>query len=332
MLYGNNIVGDELNNVEQITVDSPSTSVTYSVIVTSKVFTESSSQSVSIVITSGGRVTSRMESTVTESSAYDPMKCRDANGVMVTVKMMDRGGDGWGTGNSYQITDSNGAVVHSNTLSGSTSDDILYEDKICLSKNADYDVILIQTGSNTNDMAISIDACYIYLSQYKTSASISLDSGECNICDDYVLNLYLYGSAYLSIYGWTEGSHYIISKVTDSTPVAVGTLATGVLDKHLICLSDGFYNVKLTGTPISDDLLDDDYMSSAYGVNEYYVGFTNCNNDASDIESLTKIKASSERVVEVSGSTVCSSATHLTFNNMLTIMAPIVGVAIWFGL
>lgn len=316
LLYGNNIVGDDLNNVEQVLLDTPSAS-SYFVVVTSKALTESDSQSLSIVITSGGSgtVTKQSVASVLESDTYNALNC-GADEVMATVEMMDRAGDGW-EGNSYVVTDSTGDVVRTGTLLGTTADDIVKLESFCLGVGEKYTVEIEQSGDYASEIGLDFDLCSVHLSEYNAKSTISVNSaGDCNVCDGYLLEIVLFGSSYLSVYGWTEGTYYELQKA-DGSVVARGTLVTGIMDSHRVCVSDGVYSLALLGAPADDDVLDDPAAEQYYGVEEYEVGVSSC----SDKFKPYSTAAAGENVVfEISGGSLCSDATALGKSKILALI------------
>jgi hypothetical protein len=279
--YGNNNAKDDMNNVEQAVVYFP-TAGTYQVVLTSHVFTEADTQDVSLIITSTGVVSNKVVSDTSESDANNPLSC-GSNQQLVTVKKMDRGGDGWGDDNSYAITDSEGTIVHTGTMTPDIPYDSLSYDEFCLD-NGVYTVSLVMSGTNTDQMGVEVSQCGLYLSEYHTSGTMTLSADNtCNPCGGYNLPLYLVGSVYGIPYGWKQGSKYTVSMVMSGMPmtVATGTLVTGVQSEHFVCLSmkmaaPDHYLVQFTGVPATDDFLDDDYLSSYVGVEEYKLDIAGC--------------------------------------------------------
>jgi hypothetical protein len=250
--FGNNNPADEVNNVEQVSIPAPVTGE-YTIVVTSHTFTESDTQAVSVVITSAGMVLTRTQgSTLTPGNQIG---C-SVGYSMVTLTLMDRGGNGWGTGNSYGIFDSVGLIIRNGTMTSAIPGDIIAYESFCL-LNALYSVRLFQDGDNLNEMGLEVDSCGVYLSEFSTTGSFNIDlTGRCNACNGYELDVILIGSLYAVPYGWAQGSKY---SVTGSSVIyGVGTLVTGVSNTHKICVVSGIlspatYTLQLSGVPSTDD-------------------------------------------------------------------------------
>ena len=99
--YGNDIINDELNNVEQIYIETPTAGDEYIVTVSSNQFTEANTQNVSIIISSAGSVTNINTISSDANTINNVLNCA-SNEQMMTIRMLDRGGDGW-TNASYVI-------------------------------------------------------------------------------------------------------------------------------------------------------------------------------------------------------------------------------------
>merc|ERR1719498_1582600 len=111
--WGNNVIQDEVNNVEQVTINTPVAGV-YTVHVTGKLIVENPTQDVSVIITSGGSVT---DTTNVASVSDDDLNACAAGEILVSFTMLDNNGDGWGSGNTYEIRlASDNSLVHSNSL------------------------------------------------------------------------------------------------------------------------------------------------------------------------------------------------------------------------
>jgi hypothetical protein len=265
--YGNNNADDEVNNVEQVAIPVPVTGV-YTVVVTSHTFTESDTQAVSVVITSPGVVSSRSEGTV--QSADNQLSC-GVGYSMITLTLMDRGGDGWGTGNSYAIYDSTGLVVQSGTMTSAIPGDVLSYESFCLQHSV-FSVRLIQNGENSDEMGLEIDSCAVYLSEFNRDGVLNIGVTGCNTCSGFEMDVVLVGSLYGVPYGWAQGSVYTVSG--SNVNYGTGTLVTGVFNTHTVCVTPGAlsattYTLLLSGVPSTDDqtaFFDDDYMANLFGV------------------------------------------------------------------
>jgi hypothetical protein len=266
--YGNGVAKDEVNNVEQVAIDSPVVGI-YTVEVLGKNFWESPTQAVSLVITSGGSVGPALTASVSQSEAYGQMTC-GANEVMLALRKMDSEGDGWGemSFNLKQVSD--GAAVLSGTMSDEIPNDILAMEYVCVTKEVDYYIEM--TNLYDAGWGLEIDQCGIYMSDSANSTQYFTfnSDGDCNVCADYSLSLTLVGSLYGIPYGWKDHSMYLLQSDSDDGSVSVaGTLATGMTDEHTYCLPVGVFTLKFDSVPKSDDALDDDYLANYFGVEEY---------------------------------------------------------------
>ncbi|CAE7600443.1 unnamed protein product, partial [Symbiodinium microadriaticum] len=272
MYYGNGQAGDEVNNVEQVSVISPVVG-TYTVTVTAKVLSESATQAVSLVITSGGGVTGKATSVVLSSFTSNELNCPSGE-QMLTIHLMDRGGNGWGSDNSYVISvASSGSTVRSGTMDGSVGKDSYLTESFCLSEGIKYKVKLDRSGSNSKDMTLDIPACSIHLSRYMDEAILDLtSSGKCNECPYFALDIMLLGPRVPIPYGWKDDSVYVLQNSSNAT-VAEGTLATGVMSRHTICLKTDEYHLEFNNVPSTDD-----YYSggSSEGIDQYRIALVNC--------------------------------------------------------
>ena len=201
--YGNNIAGDDLNNVEQVVVYTPTSgSGQWTIKVQSDVLPETgdftsttyNSQPFSLIISSGALTV--VQTSYANLTSYDPGSCTGTQ-QLIRMTLYDNGGDGWGTGNSYQIVQqSSGTVVKSGTMSSSVPTDLMVRDSFCLDEG-EYTVSLIQTGPKPNEMSLEIGQCHLYLSEYQTSGTLSITSETtCNVCNNYPLTMTLKGSLY----------------------------------------------------------------------------------------------------------------------------------------
>lgn len=294
--WGNNVIQDEVNNVEQVTINTPVAGV-YTVHVTGKLIVENPTQDVSVIITSGGSVT---DTTNVASVSDDDLNACAAGEILVSFTMLDNNGDGWGSGNTYEIRlASDNSLVHSNSLTSVIPNDFYVVDKVCLDEDEDYTVELITSGSNSDQMGLDVEACGVYLSgAYVTSGALSLSSGTCNACAGADITVALIGSFYGIPYGWKSGSHYEVRGL--GKVLTKGTLTTGVAAFHYLCLpEDGTYTVSVSGVPNNDDFLNDDYLQPYVGVEEYgyfvsgCVATNNPNGNSLDYSTIVTVSGSS---------------------------------------
>lgn len=249
-IFGNNVQNDETNNVEQAMVETPVVG-TYVATILSKTFSENSgSQKVSIIITSGGSVTSRDLETVTASSTS---YCSSGQ-QLVTMNLLDRGADGWPSSTSYEIRDSSDLVFKTGTLGSEASRDFNVPVTFCLPSSEVYTVSLLLPDGNDDamDVGLEIPQCKVYLSYYQQNATLDLstDTAQCNPCatDEVSASIYFADSPFLDNYGWNRGSTYSLSKVsggdfangTDFLQLK-GTLLYGYVGWVEQCLSVGSY-------------------------------------------------------------------------------------------
>jgi hypothetical protein len=302
-----------VSQVEQVAIDSPATG-TYTVSVTAKVLTESSSQAVSLVITSGGSVGSKTTSTVSSSFPSNELGCSSGQ-QMVTINLMDRGGDGWDSGNKYEIREgsSTGTLVQSGTMDGTVGADSYLSEVVCLNEGLIYDVRLIRDGSQSKDMTMDIPQCNVHLSRLSDWATLDLSvAGTCNPCTtDFSLGILLIGPQDPIPYGWKDPSSYILENNMNET-VGVGTLATGVMSRHSYCLAAGTYYLEFDDVPSSDDFYD--VPGSSQGVDQYRIALANCggnskNNDDTIDDKLfpvPRIRPGEAFTITIQGSSSCS--------------------------
>jgi len=279
--YGNGVAGDEVNNVEQVSVSSP-VSGTYTVSITCKVLSQSISQSVSVVITSAGSVTGQTTSVVSSSFVSNELGC-SSNEKMVTVYLMDNGGDGWGNGNSFEIVDSTGTTIETASMTGSTNDDSFSVHNFCLDDDETYTARLLTSGSKSKEMGVDIPQCSIYLSRWQSEDTLTLNSGTCNQCTSYNLGVTLVGPTSGVPYGWKDTSKYIVvdGATGNGTTIMEGTLVTGILSTRDFCLPNGQYVVEFNDVPESDD-----FEGGSDGVDSYRIALTNCNSAVRDNDEL----------------------------------------------
>jgi hypothetical protein len=275
--YGNNRPGDEVNNVEQVMISTPSTG-TYSVVLRSKVFTEVVNQPVSLIITSGGTVSNKVISTTSSSYPKNEISCSSGQ-QMITLDLLDRGGNGWGSGNSFVIQDaSESTTYHTFTMNGDVGKDSSQEQSVCLTEGVKYVAKFIQNGSNKKEMGVTIPQCSVYLSSDVTSQLLDLTTSSlCNPCPSskFLLNTALYGPAEGIPYGWKDDSRYTLLQSLDvntTVVITTGTLTTGVKSSRNYCLGSGVYYLEFDGVPDNDDI----YVAGSVGVSSYRIEVSNC--------------------------------------------------------
>lgn len=273
--YGNNNPGDDINNVEQIKISTPSIGQ-YQVILSSKVFTATTSQAISLIITSPGYVSDKVISTISSSYPDNELSCGSGD-QMISIELFDHGGNGWGSGNSFVIQDSSQTTTYFTfTMNGEVGRDFFTEKKICLTEGMKYIAKFIQNGSNKKEMGVNIQQCQIYLSSQVTSQVIDLTTtSKCNICSDFTLETILYGPPAGITYGWKDDSKYTLSRsinVNETELVYVGTLTTGVMSYREFCLTSGSYYLEFDNVPTNDDY----YVGNNVGVSSYRISITTC--------------------------------------------------------
>ena len=291
--YGNGKAKDEVNNVEQVSISNPALGA-YTVEVIGKTFWESSTQAVSLVVTSGGSVSAPTSASVDDNEAYFQMTC-GSNEIMLSVRKLDSEGDGW-NGGSYSIVNGTGAIVHTSTMGTAIPSDILEMDYLCVNKEETYTV---EYSGGSGGWGVEIDECMIYMSDSSTaSQTLYFDSqSSCNTCTDYSLHLLLVGSFYGIPYGWKDSSMYNLVNVLNESSVQAGTLATGMTSEHIYCLAEGTYKLDFKSIPSSDDALDDDYLANYFGVEEYQI----------QVDNQEVINPSKYALITISGSTASVS-------------------------
>lgn len=205
--YGNSLAGDDINNVEQVTIPNPSLGV-WTVRIESDVLPESGDPDDGTATTSPSQrfstVISAAQLIVTESgryvnmASYNPHSCPADTQQLVSMTLYDNGGDGWGVGNSYLITKLSdpSIVIQSGTMDSSIPNDLMLRSSFCLDFG-DYNISLIRGGSGTSEMSLEINQCHLYLSEYRPSGTISISAqNQCNLCSNYLLTMTLKGSLY----------------------------------------------------------------------------------------------------------------------------------------
>lgn len=280
--YGNKIVGDELNTVEQVIIDNPNTEMDYYVYVTSKLITNALYQKVSIVLTGAGMtLISRVEGSAPARFPSNELLCPEDE-MMVTVRMMDRGGDGWESGDFYIITNIAAEVVATGTMGSEVPNDFLKRESLCLPVGK-YELTLLPLGDDCKEMTIAVDDCTVYLagilpSYHSAELDVVANSQggfDCNLCGGASVPLLLVGSLYGVPYGWVEGISYRVFDV-DNEILFEGTLGTGNFEERHLCFEDGSYSLYFNvPSNLDDDFFDDDYFGDQYGIEEYLMQLGN---------------------------------------------------------
>ena len=197
--------GVQANNVEQVSVFSPQVNVSYQVRLIAKVFSESSMQNISLVITSGaGEVHGKsVASNYDDSSgrlSYNALSCGE-NEQMVTIRKSDRGGDGWNGGYYTIVNERTSSVVFVSTMNSTASSDIIDYDSLCLGVGETYNISLHSGEDENNEydfgqlqqMGVTVQQCGVYLSEYQNSDLIDIvASNLCNPCRNSSLNSSLF--------------------------------------------------------------------------------------------------------------------------------------------
>jgi hypothetical protein len=279
--YGNNRPGDEVNNAEQVLISTPSLG-TYTVTLRSKVFTEVTSQPLSLIITSGGYVHGKVISSSTTTFSTNELSCGTGN-QMVTLQLLDHGGNGWGSGNSFLIQNEAETVTYYTfTMNGDVGKDSLQEAAFCLPEGVRYVAKLNQKGSNTKEMGVTIPQCDVYLSAQLTTRTLDLTTAsQCNPCStssSYLLQTTLYGPTKGIPYGWKDEAKYgLYQQLNASAEVitTLGTLTTGVMNEREFCLPQGVYYLEFDNVPANDDV----YVAGTEGVSSYRIELVNCGSD-----------------------------------------------------
>lgn len=289
--YGNNRIGDEVNNVEQVLISSP-TIGNYTVILKSKLFTEILSQPVSLIITSGGYINKKVISITSSTYSINELSCTTQQ-QMITVTLQDHGGNGWGNGNSFIIQNEEQTITYYTYLmNGEVGKDSSYEISLCLTDGLKYFIKLIQNGSNKKDMAVIISQCSIYLSSYHIEDIIDLTIPlTCNTCSNtnqFQLTTLLFGPSNGNIpYGWKDDSKYSLFQQIENTnttlTIAIGTLTTGIMSTRLFCLNiPGVYYLEFDNIPMNDDV----YVSNSAGISSYRIEISNCGTNINPYDDM----------------------------------------------
>lgn len=313
--YGNKKPGDERNNVEQVSINSKGEGL-YKVMVVSKMFTESDSQKVSLIVTAP-----TLEYTEPFSSraiSYDylsnEMNC-SAGETMITVRLLDNGGDGWDAGDRFDIIrTSDDFVMWSRTLDGNVTRDSNTREALCL-PNGDYSAVMIQSGDDSDEMGVEIDDCFIHLSDSSASASLVVENGECNTCAGMVVTLSLTGSPFSIPYGWKDNTRYMLTNSDDVN--TYGSLVMGIEMDHRLCLPNGEYHLRFDSVADSDDWIDDESyyysMKDDLGIGEYLITVSNVNTSTAhsveiDVTGVMTIRVFDDRVEVTEGEEPFTSA------------------------
>mmetsp|Transcript_14029 Transcript_14029/g.14643 ORF Transcript_14029/g.14643 Transcript_14029/m.14643 type:complete len:1100 (-) Transcript_14029:260-3559(-) len=258
--FGNNIQGDEYNNVEQVTIKNP-VADTYTISLISSSYLSTVSQSFTLIITGAGITMSQVK--ITNSFTI----C-SSNKYLTYMTLMDHDGDGWNTGNSVKVNSASGSLIYSGTMSGSVGDDSIKQISLCLDEG-EYTASLITNGDDADEMGFEVDD-KLFLSQFRKSGTFSISNT--NACTNPLI-LTLQGSVWGIPYGWDDDTHYTLKQVDGGNTQYKGTLVTGIFRNHPYCLDDGTWELTLNDVPLSDDFLDDDYLASYFGVEEYAISF-----------------------------------------------------------
>ena len=288
--HGNRIAGDEVNTVEQVLIESPSVTSDYYIYVTSKVITENIFQKVSLVITGAGLTqVSRVVNVAPSRYPRNELQCADDE-MMITARLMDRGGDGWESGDFLMITNHLAEVVSTTTMTSTVPYDLIKVESFCLPVGR-YELTLLTLGDDFEEMSVSVDECATYLAgsipaHHSAAVDVASDgNGEftCNLCSGATVPLLLVGSLYGFSYGWVDGVTY---RVIDSRSSIVieGTLATGIFEERQLCLADGEYTLSFyVPADAEDDYFDDDASGNVYGMEEYRIMLNN--NDIINVDA-----------------------------------------------
>ena len=275
--HGNKIAGDELNTVEQVFIDNPSTTHDYYVYVTSKEITEFLYQKVTVVLTGAGLTQiTRIEENAPRRYALNELQCADDE-MMLMARLMDGGANGWESGDFFMVTNEAAEVVLTKTMVSDVPDDFLKRESFCLPAGK-YGLTLLTLGDDFMEMGLALDACTTYLTgsllAYHTAEIDIVADGHgnftCNPCGGASIPLLVVGSLYGVPYGWAEGVSYRVYDSADAI-VTEGTLGMGNFEERHLCLPDGDFSLYFNiPTDANDDLFaDDDYFSQQYGIEEY---------------------------------------------------------------
>lgn len=244
----------------------------YSVIVSSS-FLITTSQNFSMIITGGALTFDAHDSSVPNTIDYNPYNCR-ANETYVQLTALDRGGDGWGDGNFFELREETGETIINGTLTNEAGQQFRKNIPLCLSSGRNYSLYLLTTGAGSEEMGLEVSPCNTFLSKYLTSASFSIPSQDsllsCGQCpNQFQFQIRLLGSFYGVPYGWRLGSHYSLWS-PEATISHQGTLVTGIFGLHSYCLPSGTWYLEFHNVPIDDDgFIANEFLARIFGVEEY---------------------------------------------------------------
>lgn len=277
---------DSKNNVEQVLVSTPVIGV-YSVDVFANSLASAAPQKVSIVITSKGSVTA-VSSPVAITSSSNVVPCPDGQ-ANLWIYLTDHLARGWAN-ETLEITEAGtGRLVFNGSMVHDHYKDAFYEKTAVCLPDGSYD-IQIHNDSPTagSELTAGVDVydCGVHLSKYVSSAKFTLRGGSCTPCDGYLLEVLLLGSIYGVPYGWHDFTAYKLYSLDTQSTVAVGTLNTGVLDTHQICVPKGRYEIGFSTIATADDWVEIKYDpadSKLYGIEEYLIEVSGCGSVMGDI-------------------------------------------------
>lgn len=278
-----------------------------------------SSQAFSLVTTGGSLSFTSHEATAPNTVDYNPNGCsNDERYIVLTA--LDHGGDGWGSGNSFEIRDSSdNSLVQSGTLSSAANQQFRKTVPLCLPAGKSYVVSLITGGTNANEMGFEISPCNVYLSRYVTTGTFSISTATSSYCGQcsgqFQAQIQLGGSFYGVPYGWHKDSHYSLWNPSSAVSYA-GTLVTGMYGTRKYCLTSGTWYLEFSDIPNNDDgQIDDPTMASYFGVEEYYMIASN---------GVTQKKMSPTQRVTLS---VSGTSASLSLGNAAPTMRPTYSVS-----
>lgn len=264
----------------------------YSVIVTSS-YLVTQKQNFSLIVTGGNISFISHDASVPSTlvSSYNPYNCHEDERYVV-LTALDHGGNGWGTGNSYEIRDiSDNTLVNSGTLSNKAGEQSRKIIPLCLQSDRNYSISLITNGTSTDsdsdEMGLEISPCNIFLSKYMTSSIFTISSttmsSYCGDCENkFKLQILLSGSFYGVPYGWNQPSHYILWNSVNSNMIYSGTLITGMYSLHSYCLTSEIWYLEFSDVPSNDDgFITNSNIAQRFGVEEYLMTVTDGINEVS---------------------------------------------------
>lgn len=245
-------VRDELNNNEQITVAAPVAGV-WTVLVQSKLLTESASQRFGVVITCDGYVSSKTHQDFVDIEELSYCPSRSVEGVSVPnfqleVAAMDLfHAEGW-RGVSYSIHNAS----HAPLLEGTLAAQLFYHiDDFCLPPAADYFVNMNYGAEKEQEsMLLEIAACKVFLAPLMIQDGFRITSPAAITENNIKYDAYVERSCFsacesaahvtlpvsLSEFG-CEGWSGVYYAVHDGTKgVSAGTMEWGCEMNKVICL------------------------------------------------------------------------------------------------